>query len=1354
MSAGGLFDTRGELVFMAELAKAAYLDGPPAQWATLGANPDRPSADFGIMWLTEADIRPAAGTLDRGFYQNENAAALVGRKGDALFLAFRGTNEAADWSDNILGLLVPHFDKLSIIDAALGYANAPGSGISQVYLTGHSLGAGMVQATLQAFPHMQNLNAFLWANPGYDTIGSDYTDPRALAFLNEGDAIDVTDVVLPRIEPTLVFRSKNDTSDFQHSGLGLHDRDLYLEYAKLLHANGITADDLRPGGRLDDYTHASADAVRIGNNNWTVGRGDDLVVSSYDADVRDLLLGGVGNDTLAGSSATDFLIGGAGADRLRGNAGADTLFGSAGNDTLVGGAGADTLDGGGGVDTAQFGARFCDYEITRAGGGLVVRHKTFLGDTFLGDGRDVLLGIEMLRFADRAFAVADLDAQRCTDRDPTPPDASWNDPRGTFVPLRVDPLVLDLDRDGAIELLPLTRGISFDIDIDEIAERIGWVSPHDGLLAIDRDGNGRIDSAAELFGNADQDGFTVLRREDLNRDRVIDAADRIFADLRIWRDLDVDAFTDAGELFTLDSFGITALPLANRSTWNWVEGNHIAFEGAALRGPGEAPMRVGAVFFDTDQTRSTAETPEGFAFLPEALRLPGLRGYGDLVPLWQAMTTDAGLRNLVTNFVQRAADQSAAGLRDGFEAILHRWAGAQRVAEDSRGPHVNGRDLAFLEALMGIDFEQPGGAPANPDALTGPRFGILFDNVVDVMLTQFISQVAAARAALGIAHGTGPAGWLDAIGETLRFDYTVNRVSADLEALVAALEERAPDGTQALAWWQRAASVIQGLGLDQFDDGGERWQARLLRAAEAIADPVLRASFVATADGGLRPASTRLGETLIGSDRMDVLAGGGGRDFLSGGQGADTYIFGLGDGHDSISDDGWRAADVDTVLFGDSIAAAMLTVTQADKAQHLVVAVGTAGDRLVLRGAITDADSRVERFRFSDGTVLDFEDMLDRSLQGGTAADFLRGDGRANRMLGGDGADSLFGAAGADDLRGGDGHDDLDGGLGADTMFGGIGDDDFRVDGNADEVIERPGEGADTIRSSGDHVLTNHVEVLVLTSGVSATGNALANRLIGNDWSNILIGLGGADTLEGGRGDDTYHHGALDRIVERPNEGRDLVVSGLSFDLRRVANIEDLALTGAAATSGTGNQFDNLISGVGGAKQLSGLEGDDTLGGGQDGDTLRGGDGADSLNGGAAADRLEGGPGNDTLLGGSGADTLSGGTGFDVFRFDHLASADDRILDYNTAQDGIMVAASGFGGGLAAGMNIAAAARFTANTTGLANSPAGTGQFVWETDALILWFDRDGSGAGAAQRIITFASAPVNFTAAEISIIG
>jgi len=61
------------------------------------------------------------------------------------------------------------------------------------------------------------------------------------------------------------------------------------------------------------------------------------------------------------------------------------------------------------------------------------------------------------------------------------------------------PLVLDLNGDG-VKALGISAGVYFDHDGNGFAQLSGWVSPDDGLLVWDRNGNGQIDDGSELFG--------------------------------------------------------------------------------------------------------------------------------------------------------------------------------------------------------------------------------------------------------------------------------------------------------------------------------------------------------------------------------------------------------------------------------------------------------------------------------------------------------------------------------------------------------------------------------------------------------------------------------------------------------------------------------------------------------------------------------------------------------------------------------------------------------------------------------------------------------------------------------------
>jgi Ca2+-binding RTX toxin-like protein len=107
----------------------------------------------------------------------------------------------------------------------------------------------------------------------------------------------------------------------------------------------------------------------------------------------------------------------------------------------------------------------------------------------------------------------------------------------------------------------------------------------------------------------------------------------------------------------------------------------------------------------------------------------------------------------------------------------------------------------------------------------------------------------------------------------------------------------------------------------------------------------------------------------------------------------------------------------------------------------------------------------------------------------------------------------------------------LDGGgvLASNVLEGGAGNDTYIVYSSTDQVIEKPGEGTDIVRSSASYALGANVENLTLTgsAAINGTGNGGANVITGNSGANVIIGGGGADMLTGGAGADVFKYLAL-----------------------------------------------------------------------------------------------------------------------------------------------------------------------------------------------------------------------------------
>ncbi len=430
-------------------------------------------------------------------------------------------------------------------------------------------------------------------------------------------------------------------------------------------------------------------------------------------------------------------------------------------------------------------------------------------------------------------------------------------------------------------------------------------------------------------------------------------------------------------------------------------------------------------------------------------------------------------------------------------------------------------------------------------------------------------------------------------------------------------------------------------------------------------------------------------DELYGTQGDDVIHALGGDDAVLGGLGNDTYLFNLGDGVDRITDTG----GTDTIQFGQGITPDSLTLGVGS----LLVRVGGAGDAIHIEGfdpANALGSAVIENFQFADGTVLTYEQLLEKGfdLYG---SGMVSGTNFADRIVGSDGADTLVGGAGNDTLVGGAGADTLDGGLGVDTMSGCTGNDIYVVDNAGEVITENLAEGTDTVQSGITYTLGSNVENLTLTgsAAINGTGNELANVLIGNSAANILNGMDGNDALYAGDGDTAYGGNGNDTLIAqntvgnfaylRGDGGNDVLSGGAGLnqiwggsgadtitggnsqnyiwgDMGGIDSIDgnDVIYGGAVYDLVFGGGGNDYIAGNSGNDYLLGEGGDDVVQGGDGNDNVTGGDGNDLLTGNADADTLGGSLGNDLLIGGTGNDTISTGSGADLIAFNRGGGVD------------------------------------------------------------------------------------------------
>lgn len=121
-----------------------------------------------------------------------------------------------------------------------------------------------------------------------------------------------------------------------------------------------------------------------------------------------------------------------------------------------------------------------------------------------------------------------------------------------------DPLVINLDGNAVS-----TTGdtIRFDLSAQGTSEKLPLLRGA-GYLALDKNGNGRIDNGSELFGPQSGDGYAELAKLDADGNGWIDESDPAFANLKLWR----PASDGADTLTSIASAGVGALYLGRVDT--------------------------------------------------------------------------------------------------------------------------------------------------------------------------------------------------------------------------------------------------------------------------------------------------------------------------------------------------------------------------------------------------------------------------------------------------------------------------------------------------------------------------------------------------------------------------------------------------------------------------------------------------------------------------------------------------------------------------------------------------------------------------------------------------------------------
>ncbi|NUF50341.1 calcium-binding protein, partial [Gilliamella sp. ESL0250] len=528
------------------------------------------------------------------------------------------------------------------------------------------------------------------------------------------------------------------------------------------------------------------------------------------------------------------------------------------------------------------------------------------------------------------------------------------------------PIIIDLDRDG-VETISKDKNIHFDLNANQFAENTGWVGADDGLLVLDLNDNGVIDDGRELFGDSSllqngktaKNGYQALAQYDENGDGVIDAKDSIWQKLKIWQDKNSNGLTDENELLSLEQAGISSIS-TKYSTSNYVDSN-----GNAHRLTGEITYTDGKkgqstdVWFATNQA-NTIYTGEKH-YIDEVKKYPSVRGFGNLVNLSLALSKNSELRNLLDKFI---ANPVTTDILQVIDDIIFSWANVNQVDPNSRG-NIDARKLTVLEIITGekytniyygnktppvgtvatnllmaeynkfkhyvmanllsqtefkdafkllkidinngnvvIDFS---GLENHLDQVTDPTKKLLLKEVIDGYLTYSSSDeyYRSIKNKLGENTLAGNNFYVFGLsGHESICD------SSGMDKLLFMNNIKAEDVRFSRQGTDIKITLIDGkssLTFKNIFDNATSATARI-NASNVIEEFVFADGTKLTWDEVLNNRLQMFGtdgnDTILGNKGNDILSGGKGNDFLSGGAGNDTYLFNLGDGHDTIDNQG------------------------------------------------------------------------------------------------------------------------------------------------------------------------------------------------------------------------------------------------------------------------------------------------------------------------------------------------------------------------------------------------------------------------------------------------------------------
>jgi Ca2+-binding RTX toxin-like protein len=907
---------------------------------------------------------------------------------------------------------------------------------------------------------------------------------------------------------------------------------------------------------------------------------------------------------------------------------------------------------------------------------------------------------------------------------------------GTFSTYQnhISPLAFDLDNDGIESTGIYDTRVYFDIDGDQFAEKVGWIAPDDGLLALDVNGDGIINDITELFGDDIMPAFDKLARHDSNGDGAITAADADYARLKVWRDFDQDGFSDANELFALNdaSISIKSISLAETPQETYQNENYISGSSSFTRYD-NTTSKMYDVHFLNDNVNTwfmgarSEEFGSTYEVSPEALLMPLSRGYGSLASLHIAMTDNKDLRTMMRELVN--LDASDIGqVSAKMQAFLYEWAGVTDNDPNSRqeanGSNIDARKVDFLEKFTGVTWAQMGVTDivGNKASLGAKKIWTEIENLITARV--LVQGVLKAP----IFHNAS----YDFKTDAVTLGDTMATLIARAQTYIAGA-----DTDQKISFWQSMGNIL----ILHKEELGTNVEAVAAALDAAYGAPLYISQQTLTqADGDIYSAINDEDEyvttnTYVGTDGNDTVRGSNANDYIFGKGGTDT-LNGLA-GDDFIrGDDGndvMDAGDGDDRLEGKGGDDTLIGGAGRDDirgGEGVDTLIGGAGNDKLHGGEgadIIDGGTGRDELDYLESNAGVYVNLLTHQVDGGhakgdifTNIENLTGSDYSDVLIGDTQNNIINGELGDDVIYGGAGDDQLFSAGGRDQMYGEAGNDALQAFDDA-ELFDG-GAGIDTVYYNYPSIVGGiHVDLKQGKGFVGASkgdtyvnienvvGSEQSDIVIGDDGDNILNGVGGNDILKGGAGNDIligdvginqYVGGAgNDTFVIVPHAAGTEIIHDFNpaqdkLDYTRFTS----GITTSASIDLTLIRGDTLVT-IDGANnvllrniQPSQLSFSSFLVNGTDttlsqisvvsdasaGSSIQGDEYGNKLNGSLKADVINGNDGDDTINGLVGNDILAGGNGNDTFTGGYGADQLDGgsgndLINYLDSYEGVTI---------------------------------------------------------------------------------